>query len=219
MTELSFDCVDVQVDSHAAMPTLLFKLAVAETTGTRVHALALRVQIRIEPQRRRYTAAEEAALTDLFGTPDRWAETVHPMQFAFVSHVAPGFTGSTHIDLPVPLSYDLEVAAGRYFAALGDGEIPMLLLFSGTVFTRGEQGFSVEQVPWHKEAEVRLPVARWREAIDGHFPGSGWLRLDRTTIAALAEYKSRRIIATWDETLRALLDAAADPASLPGVTL
>ena len=32
-----------------------------------------------------------------------------------------------------------------------------MLLFSGTVFTRGATGFSVTQVPWHKEA--RVPAA------------------------------------------------------------
>ena len=34
-----------------------------------------------------------------------------------------------------------------------------MLLFSGTVFTRGETGFAVEQVPWHAGGDVhRLPV-------------------------------------------------------------
>lgn len=211
MTTLSFQCPAVVVDRHAAMPTLVFKLHIAETSGATVHALALRVQIRVEPQRRRYGAGEEAALADLFGSPDRWAETLHPMQFAFLSQVAPGFRGDTDLDLPVPLSYDLEVAAGRYFAALADGDIPLLLLFSGTVFTRGDTGFQVEQVPWQSEVAVRLPLATWREAIDGHFPGCGWLRLDRATIAALADFKSRRVLATWDDTLRALLDQAQVP--------
>ena len=49
--------------------------------------------------------------------------------------MVPRFTGSTEIDLPVPLSYDLEIGATRYFAGLDGGEVPLLLLFSGTVFS------------------------------------------------------------------------------------
>ena len=43
------------------------RLQVSETDGGTVHALALRCQIRIEPQRRRYTPEEEVRLYELFG--------------------------------------------------------------------------------------------------------------------------------------------------------
>ena len=46
---------------------------VEETSGERVHALALRAQVRIEPQRRRYDDTEEQALLDLFGDRSRFA--------------------------------------------------------------------------------------------------------------------------------------------------
>ena len=45
-----------------------------------------------------------------------------------------GFTGATEIDLPVACTYDFEVAAAKYFHSLDGGEIPIVLLFSGTVF-------------------------------------------------------------------------------------
>ncbi len=60
-----------------------------------------------------------------------------------------------------------------------------MLLFSGTVFTRGETGFAVEQLSWSLEARCRLPVAVWRELMDHYFPGGGWIRLDRETLDAL----------------------------------
>ena len=51
----------------------------------------------------------------------------------------------TEIDLQVPCTYDLEVASARYLQGLDDGTIPLLLLFSGTVFVaNGAGGFSVE---------------------------------------------------------------------------
>ena len=76
--------------------------------------------------------------------------------------------------------------------------MPLLLLFSGTVFTGGPGGFSVEPVPWDKEAAYRLPVPVWREMMDRYFPGCGWLRLRRDTLDALLRLPgpSRRALPT-----------------------
>jgi hypothetical protein len=210
MLELSFDCVDVQPERYAASPTLLFGLRIFELTGEPIHAVALRCQIRIEPSRRLYSHAEQAQLYDLFGEPARWGETMHPIQFASVSHVVPGFTNHTDTTISVPCSYDLEVAAGKYFASLADGEIPLLLLFSGTVFARGETGFTAHQIPWHHEARYGLPVSVWREMIDALFPNEGWLRMRRETIDALRRYRGREAIATWDDTIERLLKEAGE---------
>ncbi|MGW5821046.1 DUF6084 family protein, partial [Streptomyces noursei] len=61
MTELSFDCTGVRADRYAAAPTLLFRLRITAADGARVHALALRCQLRIEPARRDYDDEETAA--------------------------------------------------------------------------------------------------------------------------------------------------------------
>ena len=53
-----------------------------------------------------------------------------------------GFAGETEVDLPVACTYDFEVAAAKYLHALGDGEVPLLLLFSGTVFVARRAGFA-----------------------------------------------------------------------------
>ncbi len=47
--------------------------------------------------------------------------------------------------------------------------------------------------------------------MDRFYPGSGWIRLPRTTIDALGEYKARGALATWDEAVRSLLRAAEVP--------
>ncbi|MER7133657.1 DUF6084 family protein [Streptosporangium saharense] len=205
MTELGFTCLDARPDPFAASPTLVFRLRLVEPEGGRVQAAVLRCQIRVEPRRRHYTSREAVLLGDLFGDPSRWGSTLTALQFANVSVTVPGFTGVTEVDVPVPVTYDLEVAAARYFAALDDGEIPLILLFSGTVFTRTPQGLSAGQVPWDREARHRLPVAVWRELMDHYFPGQGWLRLDRETLRELDRFKSARALPTWDETVRALL--------------
>ena len=212
MAELVFDCIDVQSDRYAAGPTLNFRLRVAETSGERVHAIALRCQIRIEPQKRRYAPAEAAGLNDLFGDASRWADTLKPLQFANVSAMVPSFTGSVEIDVPVACTYDLDIASTSYFHALEEGEIPLLFLFSGTMFTKGTTGFSVTQVPWNKEASYRLPVSEWRLMMDRFFPNSGWLRVSRSTLEALRAFKSARALPTWEQTLTVLLDEVARPA-------
>ncbi|HEY7282147.1 MAG TPA: DUF6084 family protein [Actinomycetota bacterium] len=212
MTELVFDCLDVRPDRYAAGPVLQFKLRISETSGDPVHAIALRCQIRIEPHLRRYAPEEETALADLFGDVSRWGETLKPFQFAFAAQMVPGFTGSTEVDVPVQCTYDLEVAATKYFNALGDGDIPLLLLFSGSVFSKGETGFSVSQVPWHKETQVRMPVSVWRELMDLYFPGQAWIRMRRDTIDRLLGYRSREALPSWDETFERLMKAAGEDA-------
>ena len=212
MAELAFDCTGAHPDKYAVAPSMSLTLRIAETSGVRVDAIALRCQIRIEPTRRRYSDAEAERLNDLFGDTRRWAETLRPLQFTTVSIMVPGFAGSTELDLPVMLSYDLEIGSVRYFAGLESGEIPLLLLFSGTVFSTTGGRLQVQQVPWSKEASYRLPVSVWREAIDVHFPNSAWIRMSLQTLDELQQFKTREALPTWDATLAALLARAADEA-------
>ncbi|WP_241968278.1 DUF6084 family protein [Streptomyces sp. ICBB 8177] len=204
MSELSFSCAGVRADPYAAGPTLVFRLRITATGDERVHAVALRCQIRIEPALREYEPAEADRLGDLFGERSRWGSTLHPMRFAQASVVVPGFTGATEVELPVPCTYDMDIASTRYFDALADGKVPLLLLFSGTAF-RGPGGFQVEPVPWDKEAAYRMPVTVWREMVEQHFPGCGWLRLPRRTMEALLAYRSRHALPSWEATVEALL--------------
>jgi hypothetical protein len=208
VTDLNFDCVGAQADRYAVTPAMTLKLVISETTGQRVEAIALRCQLRIEPARRRYSDAEAERLEDLFGETQRWSETLRPVQFSNVSIMVGGFTGRTELDLPVPLSYDMEIGATRYFAGLDDGEVPLLLLFSGTIFGMADGRMSVAQVPWSKEAHFRLPVAVWREAIDAHFPNSAWFRVSTHTRDELQRFKTRHALPTWEATVLELLAAA-----------
>ncbi len=210
MAELAFDCVGARPEKYAVVPSMTFSLRIAETTGQKVDAIALRCQLRIEPARRRYSDAEAERLNDLFGETRRWADTLKPLQFATVSIMVPGFAGSTELDLPVMLSYDLEIGSVRYFAGLDAGEVPLLLLFSGTVFAVVEGRMQVQQVSWSKEASYRLPVSVWREAIDAHFPNSAWIKMSRETLDELQRFKTRQALPTWDATLAALLARAAE---------
>jgi hypothetical protein len=99
----------------------------------------------------------------------------------------------------------LEIGATRYFASLDDGEIPLLLLFSGTVFSVVDGRIQVQQVPWSKEAAYRLPVKVWREAVDAHFPNSAWIKMSNQTMEELHAFKTAHALPTWDLTIQALL--------------
>jgi Family of unknown function (DUF6084) len=213
MPELVFDCTGAHADRYAVTPAMSFTLRISDTSGAKVEAIALRCQIRIEPARRRYSAAEAERLNDLFGETQRWAETLRPMQFTNVAVMVPRFTGSTELELPVPLSYDLEIGATRYFAGLDNGEVPLLMLFSGTVFTMDGGRIQAQQVPWSKEAAYRLPISTWRESIDAHFPNSAWIKMSRQTLDELQQYKTRKALPTWDATIMSLLADAAAPAA------
>jgi hypothetical protein len=208
MADLEFACVAAEPDRYAASPTVNLRLRVSETSGTPIYAVALRVQVRIEPQRRGYDGEEAAGLTDLFGDRARWGQTLKALQLAFLTQMVPGFEGETDVVLPMPCSYDFDVAANKYLYAVREGVVPLLLLFSGTVFTGGPGGVSVLPVPWHKEATFGLPVPVWREAMDQHFPGTAWLRLGRESFDALYAYRAAHALTTWDEAVERLLKEA-----------
>lgn len=205
---LRFACVGSGVEPGSAGPAVRLQLRVEDGTGRRVHTVALRVQIRIDPRPRRYTPEETARLTDLFGEPGRWADTLNPLQLATVPVLTPAFTGAVTVPVTVPLSYDLDIAAVRYLHGLDTGEIPLTLLFSGTLFYAGDTGVQVGLVSWQQEASHRLPVAVWRAAMDEHHPGCGWVRLRRDTLDRLAAFRSAHTLPTWDDALERLLKEA-----------
>ncbi len=205
---LSFAVLGARAEPFAATPQLTLRVLVEENTGADIYAIALRAQIMLEPQKRHYEELEAAALTDLFGTQERYGDTLRPMLWVHTSQVVSAFCGSTDIDIPVPCSYDFDVAAHKYLSALESGEIPINVLFSGTVIERGETGVASSFVPWSCEARFRLPLAVWRATMDAHFPSSAWLRVSRETFGELQRYKSAQQCPTWDTALMRLIDGA-----------
>ena len=201
MSDLDFEVLGVEPDPYAASPTMVFKLGITETTGERVHSVSLRCQLRIEPQRRRYSPAEEERLLAMFGETPRWGDTLKPFLWTHASTMIAGFSGRTEVDLPVPCTYDFEVAAAKYLHALGDGEVPLVLLFNGTVFSAS----GVEPVPWHKETRFGMPAGAWRRLMDLYFPNSGWIRIRRETLDDLERFKASRALPTWEQALEVLL--------------
>jgi hypothetical protein len=208
VSDLKFSVIGARIEPYAASPLFCLRLKIEETTGARIDAIALRVQMMIEPQRRRYEAQESERLTDLFGDPSRYGDTLRPLLWTHVSTMVLRFTSETEIDLHVPCSFDLEVAAHKYLRALEHGEIPVNLYFSGTVFVESAQGVTSEFVPWSCEARYRLPVATWLATMDAYFPNSAWLRIRRDVYEELDRFRRERALPTWDAALTLLCERA-----------
>jgi Family of unknown function (DUF6084) len=209
VSRLAFSVSGARVEPYAAVPMLQLRMRVTETTGVAVYAIALKVQVRIHPQARRYSPDESERLLDLFGAPSRYGDTLRPLLWTQVSQMVLAFTGETEVDLAIPCSYDFEVAANKYLSALHEGQIPLDLQFSGNVFVEGPNGPIAELVPWNSEAQYRLPVAVWRDAVEAFFPNSAWLRVERQTFDELRSVRAARLLPTWDAVLLELLHGAA----------
>ena len=208
MSSLAFSILGARAEAHAAAPQLALRVRVEESSGADIYAVALRAQIMLEPQRRRYAAAESELVVDLFGAPERYGETLRPLLWTHATQMVLAFRGSTEIELPIACSYDFEISAHKYLSALGSGAIPLNVLFSGTVLERSEAGIAAGFVPWSCEARFALPVALWRETMDAHFPNAAWIRVTRETFDELQRYKSAQQCPTWDTAVVQLIDAA-----------
>jgi len=218
MPELSFVVEGVQAVAHAVGPLLNFSLKISDTSPVEadgvpqtIHAVALRCQIRIEPARRRYTAGEQERLHDLFGEPARWGQTLRPMLWTHASVVAPPFSGTSVVELPVPCTYDFNVAATKYFDALENDAIPLLFLFSGTIFYAAEGvHLQIAQIPWDREAGYKLPVQTWKAMMQMYYPNTAWLNLRKDAFDRLHQYKIDQSLPTWEAAIEKLLSESAE---------
>jgi hypothetical protein len=206
--DLAFSVAGARAERYSASPTVVLRLRVAERNARAVEAIALKVQIQLETQRRAYAPAESELLEELFGKPARYGETLKPMLWTHVSQMVLAFEAETEFDLPIPCSYDFDVAASKYLASLEEGTIPLDLLFSGMAFTRGAQNgeLTPEFVSWSCEARYRLPVAIYREAMDACFPNEAWIRVHRDTFEELRRFKIAAGLTTWDAVIERLTE-------------
>ena len=203
MPELHFQIEGAEAVPHAATPLIALKLRITNFTATEtIHAITLRCQVLIEPAKRRYVPNEQEKLLDLFGTPERWARTVKPLLWMNTSVAVPRFTGELLVDLELPCTFDFNVAATKYFHALNSGDIPVAVMFSGTLFYEGPNGaLQISQVPWDRECIYRLPVSVWKDMMEMHHPNSAWLCLRRDTFEQLYNYKVRHGLPTWEQAI------------------
>jgi hypothetical protein len=207
MPDLSFSVESAEAVPFAAAPVIALKLRIADADPAEgIHTVVLRAQIQLEVARRRYTPSEQAQMVELFGDPDRWSQTLRSMLWTHASVVVPSFTGSTLVDLVVPCTFDFNVAATKYFHGLENGDIPLLILFSGSVFhSDAEDALRVAPISWDKETKFRLPVAVWKNMMEIYYPNSVLLSLPKDVFERLHRYKMARGAGSWDRAFEMLL--------------
>lgn len=213
MTDVALSVLDIQPEPYAVTPILSARVSVVTEDNSTVQAIALRAQVRIEPMRRKYSDEEAAGLVDLFGPRERWNDTQRSFLWLHCATMLRGFTGATQVDLPLDCTYDFEVTSSRYAHALREGTIPIIFLFSGTVFGSGPTGFSVAQIPWDRESRYDMPVTVWNDVMTLHYPHAGFLRLRQDTLDALTRYKARNGLLGFDDAIATLLGHSAEEAS------
>jgi hypothetical protein len=212
MPDFRFQIQSVQPVLYAATPLLALKLHIkAGESGAFIQNIILQCQIQIEPSRRRYEPGEQEKLRDLFGEPVRWGQTLRPLLWTNTSVVVPSFKEETVAEVPVPCTFDFNVAATKYFHGLDGGEIPICVLFSGTVFFMTEEGTcQMAKIPWDREINYRLPIGIWKEMMDRYYPNTAWLCLQRDVFEQVHQYKVSRGIPTWEDVFRSLLSSVEE---------
>lgn len=204
--QLSFRVIDATAERYSAAPLVNFAMSIERSGEGPVRSILLDTQIQIAARRRPYGGAEQASLVELFGTPERWGTTLRTLLWTRTTLVVPPFVDSIEVTLPVACSYDLEANAANYLSGLQEGEVPLEFLFSGSVFYAGPEGMlQTARISWEQEAEYRLPVSVWREAMDLHFPGAAWLRLARPAFDSLRAYKAEHGLRTLEDAVERLL--------------
>jgi len=211
--DLSFRVEGAEAVPYAAQPLSALKLRVENKDQEEtIHTVTLRAQIQIETPRKQYNAEEKKRLLDLFGPPERWSQTLRPMLWTIASAVIPSFQRSTVAEVQIPCTFDFNLAATKYFFAASEGEIPLNLMFSGSVFYADADGtLQIAPIPWNKETRFRLPVRVWRNMMDLYYPNSAWLYLRRDVFERLYQYKMQRGIPTWEQAFEALLAFQEEP--------
>lgn len=216
MPDLTITVANGEAVKYAATPSIAFELNLknADPQET-VYTVVLRCQIQIEVARRKYSGQDQEKLRDLFGEPERWGQTLRSMLWTHASVVVPQFTGSTVVSMQVPCTFDFNIAATKYFNGLADGDIPLCLMFSGTVFYEdGEGSLRMAPISWDKETRFRLPLKTWQDMMDIYYPNIAWLSLRRDVFERLHEYKVRHGILSWEQTIEQVLTEAEDTVKL-----
>ncbi|HEY2712217.1 MAG TPA: DUF6084 family protein [Chthoniobacterales bacterium] len=212
MPEIAFEVTGVDAAVRGLVPLLHFKLAITnQPPNEQVQSVILQAQIQIQAPQRAYSPDEKEKLFELFGEPEQWGQTLRNKLWAHTNTTVPAFQGSAEATLSVPCSYDLNLAATKYFFAIEQDDIPLLFLFSGTIFYAGADGrLQVQRISWEKECVYRMPVQLWKDLMERHYPNTGWLYLQRDVFERLCQFKRRSGVTNWEQAIEQLLAKAAN---------
>ena len=115
-----------------------------------------------------------------------------------------GFSDVAEVDLALPCTYDFDVTGSKYLHSLREGTSRSPYSSPARCSRAGSTGSASSRCRGTARP-VTDAGAVWRDMVDLYFPNTGWLRLDRDTSAALANFKAAGASLTWDETVWSLL--------------
>jgi len=212
MPDLDFAVTGVDAAVKGLVPLLHFKLQITnQPPEEQIQSVILQAQIQIQAPQRTYSPNEKEKLFELFGAPEQWGQTLRNKLWTHANTTVRSFQGSTEATLSVPCSYDLNLAATKFFYGIQEGEVPLLLLFSGTIFYAGGDGrLQVQQISWNKESTYRMPVQVWKDVMEQHYPNTGWLYVERDVFERLCAFKRRSGVTSWEQAIEQLLAQAAN---------
>ena len=107
-----------------------------------MRSILLDVQVQIAARRRSLRRGGEGRAAELFGDPGDGRRRCGPAVAAHDAGRPPASRARRSSSFACPCTYDFEVTATKYFQALGDGEVPLEFLFSGTAFYAAGDGRS-----------------------------------------------------------------------------
>jgi len=219
MPDLDFKITGVEPAARGLVPLLHFKLQVTNCAADEpIHNVLLQAQIQFRSGHRSYSSLEKEKLLDIFGKPEQWGQTLRNQLWAHAHVTVRSFSDVTEAVLPVPCTYDLNILAAKYFYALEQGTVPLLFLFSGTVFYVGaDRRFQVQQISWEKECLYEMPGLLWQELMEFHYPRRAWIYLQRDLFDRLYSYKRRQGHGTFEQSISELLRQQPDCGSEPPV--
>lgn len=212
MPDLDFEVTGVKSASRGLVPLIQFEVNLKKKPVDRINSVMLHSQIQIQSPLRSYNAREKEKLVDLFGAPDCWGRTLRNCLWTTAATTFNGFANETKAVLSVQCTYDLTIAASQYFHALEDGDVPLLFLFSGSIFYEGEKGrLQVQPISWDAESTYKMPVSVWKHIMEQHYPNSGWFYIRRDVFDRLLALKRRQGDSSWEQTMERLLSSADVP--------
>jgi hypothetical protein len=216
MPDLDFEIVGVEAAVRGLAPLIHFKLRITNQPPNEIiQSVILQAQIQIQAPQRSYNEKEKEKLYELFGPPDQWGQTLRGKLWGHSNTNVRTFSGTTDAILAVPCSYDLNLAATKFFHGVEEGDVPLLFLFSGTIFYAGADGrLQVQQISWNKECAFRMPVRLWKDLMEQHYPNSRWLYLDRDVFERLSAFKRQSGLTSWEQTIERLLALGESAAAL-----
>ena len=124
MPELSIKITGVESSMRSMTPLLHFKVRIDNSPrDENIQAVVLNAQIQIQSPQREYSAAEKENLFELFGPPESWGETLRNRLWAHTNAMIGPFRGSTEVLLPVPCTFDLNIASAKPMTISAKGNI------------------------------------------------------------------------------------------------